>query len=356
MASFTRQDIRAALFDIGNEKSPGPDGYTSYFFKNAWNIIGEDFCQAIWEFFRTGKLLKQLNHCVISLIPKSKVATRVGEFRPISCCNMTYKVITKLLADRLGKVLPFIVDSAQSTFIQGRSMVENIHLAQELMRGYSRKRTTPKCTLKVDIRKAYDTISWSFLHEVLLQLEFPAVFVGWIMACVTSPSYSLRINGENVGFFKGKRGLRQGYPMSPCLFVLCMEYLSRSLNRETSRHRRCGFNFHAKCEQARISHLAFADDLRIFTRGDSDSVGLVCKVLEKFANTSGLKANALKSNIFLAGVEEQVREDIIQATGYLKGSLPFRYLGIPLSGEYLKMDDYAPLLDKVSSTLCSWGG
>ncbi|KAI5665828.1 hypothetical protein M9H77_15681 [Catharanthus roseus] len=127
--SYTREEIKEALFDIGNEKSPGPDGYTSYFFKRAWNVIGEDFCQAIWEFFRTGKLLKQLNHCVIALIPKTKRAEKVGDFRPISCCNVTYKVITKLLANRLNKVLPFIVDKAQSAFIQGRSMVENIHLA-----------------------------------------------------------------------------------------------------------------------------------------------------------------------------------------------------------------------------------
>lgn len=114
-------------------------------------------------------------------------------------------------------------------------MVKNIHLAQEIMRGYGRKRTTPKCTLKIDMKKKYDTISWDFLRRILQDMQFPNTFVDWIMACVTSPSYSLKINGEIVGFFKGKRGLRQGDPMSPSLFVICMEYLSRSLNRVTRR-------------------------------------------------------------------------------------------------------------------------
>lgn len=255
------------------------------------------------EFFRTGKLLKQLNHCIISLIPKSGRAALVGDFRPISCCNVVYKVITKLLADRMGSVLPLIIDKAQSAFVKGRSMVENIYLAQEIMRDYGRKRTTPKCTLKIDIRKSYDTISWGFSYGFLKELCFSDVFISWIMACVTSPSYSLNINGEIVGFFKGQRGLRQGDPMSPSLFVICMEYLSWSLNRVTSRNRRCGFNFHAKCELLRISNLVFTDDLMIFTRGDSSSVGLVCGVFSLFDGVSGLNANALKSNIFLAGVE-----------------------------------------------------
>lgn len=354
--AFSREDIRNALFDIGNDKSPGPDGYTSYFFKKSWNIVGDDLCRAVLEFFRTGKLLKQFNHCMITLIPKTTRATTVGDFRPIACCNVIYKVITKLLADRLGMVLPVIVDKAQSAFVQGRSMVENIHLAQEIMRGYGRKRTTPKCTLKIDLRKAYDTISWSFLHDILMQLRFPTEFVGWIMACVTTPSYSLRINGETVGFFKGKRGLRQGDPMSPSLFVLCMEYLSRYLNRVTTRNRRCGFNFHAKCEPLRISHLVFADDLMIFSRGDASSVQIICEGLEGFGDRSGLRANALKSNVILAGVEEYEKENILRVTGFTTGRLPFRYLGVPLSGEFLKLADFAPLLDKVTATLCSWAG
>lgn len=356
LAPFSKEDIKMALNDIGNEKSPGPDGYTAYFFKKAWDVVGEDFCATILEFFQTGKLLKQLNHCAITLIPKNDRAEAVGDYRPISCCNVIYKVITKLLADRLAKVLPHLIDAAQSGFVKDRLMVENIHLAQEIMRGYGRKRTAPKCTLKIDIRKAYDTISWEFLRAVLTEIRMPRRFVDWILECVTTASYSIKINGDLVGFFKGRRGLRQGDPMSPSLFVLCMEYLSRSLNRVTRRYRRGAYKFHPKCEPLRISHLAFADDLMVFARGDLSSVKTVWEAIQRFGKASGLHVNNLKSDIFLAGVDEELKQEILTFTGFSKGQLPFRYLGIPLSGEYLNLNDYAPMLNKISGILRAWGG
>lgn len=113
-------------------------------------------------------------------------------------------------------------------------MVENIILAQVLMWGYTRKRTSPKCTLKIDLRKAYYTISWEFLQYVLLALNFLKKLIRWVMACVTTPSFSLRVNGENFGFLESPRELRQGDPLCPFLFMICMKYLLRSLRKTTS--------------------------------------------------------------------------------------------------------------------------
>lgn len=173
---ITKEDIKAALFDVGNDRSPEPDRYASYFFKKAWNLE-DDFCAAVNEFFETGKLCRQANHSVISLIPKNAHAMTVSDFRPISCCNVFYKVITKLLAARLGVILPNIIEKAQSAFVKGRSVVENIHQTQEIMRGYTRKRTSSKYTLKIDIRKSYDTISREFSKKVLQALDFPVIFI-----------------------------------------------------------------------------------------------------------------------------------------------------------------------------------
>ena len=345
------QEIRKALFDIGDDKSPGPDGYTSCFFKKAWQIVGDDFCGAIEEFFSSGSLLKQCNHTVIALVPKAQHAPTVGDFRPIACCNVTYKVITKIIASRLGPVLDTIVDQAQAAFVEGRSMTENIHLAQELLRQYNRKRVSPRCLLKIDLRKAYDSIDWKFLENVLTGLGFPRKFIGWVMACVTTPTYSIALNGSLFGHITGRKGLRQGDPLSPFLFVLCLEYFSRSLKVVTENTH---FNYHPKCSQLKITHLAFADDLMLMARGDAISVGILMDCLNDFGDVSGLRANVSKSSLYTAGITGTELEEIKALTNIPTGTMPFRYLGIPLAAEKLKVNFYAPFIDKIAAYINAW--
>lgn len=128
-----------------------------------------------------------------------------------------YKIISKVLAKRLSMVLGIIVDPAQTAFIKDRSIVDNIHLAQELFRKYTRKNASPRCILKVDLQKAYDTVHWEFIHEALQYLKFPYMFIGWIMECVLTTAFSVSINGNLHGFFQGRRGLRQGI-LSPLTY------------------------------------------------------------------------------------------------------------------------------------------
>ncbi|XP_073021246.1 uncharacterized protein [Primulina eburnea] len=135
----TRAEVDAALFDIDNDKAPGSDGYGAFFFKSTWHIIGSDVSKAVFELFRNGKLLKQWNHSIISLIPKMAATSSVNDYRPISCCTVFYKIISKMLVNRLRQVIGNLVDGAQAGFIEGRSIVDNIHLAQELLRKYARK-------------------------------------------------------------------------------------------------------------------------------------------------------------------------------------------------------------------------
>ncbi|XP_022899293.1 uncharacterized protein LOC111412589 [Olea europaea var. sylvestris] len=137
------EEIKEALFGIGDNKSLGSVGYTSCFFKSTWGCIEHDFVEAIMKFFSLGSIPKQINHAVIALVPKSTHAPSVEDYRSISCCNVIYKVITKILASRLRPILGDIVDQAQAAFIEGRNMTENIHLTQELMRQYNRKRVVP---------------------------------------------------------------------------------------------------------------------------------------------------------------------------------------------------------------------
>lgn len=165
------------MFGIGKDKSPGPDWFTSAFFKRSWSVVGKLVTEAVNEFFVNDALLKQLNNAIVALIPKGKHAPKVGDFRPISCCNVVYKVVTKILAERLSPLLDGLLDKAQGAFVPGRSMADSVFLVQELIRRYSRKRVSPRAIIKIDLRKAFDTVDWDFLEEMLTALGFPDRFV-----------------------------------------------------------------------------------------------------------------------------------------------------------------------------------
>ena len=353
LKAISEEEIKVALFSIGEDKAPGPDGFSSCFFKKAWDIVGRDFSKAVMEFFSSGQILKQINHSVLALIPKSKDADRVEDFRPIACCNVVYKVISKIIASRLAPVLSSIVSPAQSAFVQNRSMIDNIFLLQELLRQYGRKRVSPRCILNVDLRKAFDSVDWGFVQDMLSALQFPPKFIGWIMACISTTSYSLSFNGSMHGFFKGQRGLRQGDPLSPYLFVLCLEYLSRDLGELQNNEE---FNFHPKCGSLKITHLAFADDLVLFSRGDPISVSLLMEKLNHFGDCSGLKISFSKSSFYSAGISQLDTDTIKGISGFSQGTFPFRYLGIPVAASRLTISQFSPMIDKISGYISAWAG
>lgn len=155
----TPQEVKQMVFSLNDNKAPRHDGYGSGFFKDAWSVIGEGITNVVLEFFENGALLKQLNSTQITLVPKVEAPKTTGDFRPIAFCNTLYKVISKLLCTRLSGVLPHLVSSNQSAFIEGRSIIENILICQDLIKYYKRSNASPRCLLKIDLRKAYDTIS-----------------------------------------------------------------------------------------------------------------------------------------------------------------------------------------------------
>ncbi|GJR10894.1 RNA-directed DNA polymerase, eukaryota, reverse transcriptase zinc-binding domain protein [Tanacetum coccineum] len=156
--NVSAQEVKSAMFSMGNNKSPGPDGYTAAFFKKAWDIVEDEVVKAVGECFINGRLLKEINHTIIALIPKVQNPMRVNDYRPISCCNVIFKCISKILANRIKESLKTLISPNQSAFVLGRSIADNILLTQELMHNYHLDRGVPRCAFKVDIQKAYDTV------------------------------------------------------------------------------------------------------------------------------------------------------------------------------------------------------
>jgi hypothetical protein len=346
------EEIRDTMFSMKSNKAPAPDGYTADFFKASWSMVGADVVEAIQDFFVSGKLLKEVNATILTLVPKKTNAETMGDFRPIACCNVIYKCITKILSNRMLPVLDSVVGRNQSAFIPGRSISENILLAQELVKNYHRKEGQPRCTMKVDLMKAYDSVDWDFILHCLSCFGFPSKFIKWIEVCITSPRFSISLNGSLVGFFRGAKGLRQGDPLSPYLFVIAMEVFSRVLEDHTSA--REGFKYHPRCSKLRLTHLCFADDLLIFSEANLSSIAVIKNALLEFEQISGLKANPSKSSLFCAGVSDEMRALLLEDLQMKEGLLPVRYLGIPLISSKLSAGDCKALVDRITGRINSW--
>ena len=168
-------------------------------------------------------MLREINCTNIALVPKVPNPGSMHDYRPISCCNTIYKCISKIIAARIKQCIPDIISPSQSAFVQGRSIADNVLIIQDLMLNYHRDMGPPRCALKVDIMKAYDTVSWGCIMNILSCMGTPTHLLRCIKACITTPSFSISINGELAGFFASKRGLRQGDPLSSFLFILTME-------------------------------------------------------------------------------------------------------------------------------------
>lgn len=347
---FTPEEIRTAFLSLPRNKTGGPDGYSAEFFITAWYVIGPEVTEAILEFFESGSLLKQWNSATLVLIPKIPNASSTTDFRPISCLNTVYKVISKLLASRLIAILPLMISKAQSAFLPGRLLAENVLLATDLVNGYNTQAATPRGMLKVDLRKAFDCLCWDFILASLRALAIPESYIALISECLTTASFSVCVNGATGGFFKSTKCIRQGDPLSPYLFVLAMESLSRLL---TSRYDSQDIGYHSRTEQLQISHLMFADDVMVFFDGCSNSLHRIVECLDDFASWSGLHMNIAKTELFTSGLD-QCETLAIANYGFTSGNLPIRYLGLPLMARKLKISEYAPLLNKITASMRAW--
>lgn len=339
------------MFSLNPNKAPGPDGLSSAFYKAAWSLIGAECVASIQHFFNSGFLPKTTNSTILSLVPKFPGATRITDYRPISCLNTIYKVISRLLVKRLKPILQELILPNQTAFVEGRLLVENTVLASELVNGYHRNKGLIKITIKFDIAKAFDTLSWDFLFSALDNFDLPEAFLNLLRACIRTTSFTVGYNGVVNGFLKGKRVLRQEDPLSPYLFVIAMNCLSMMLDKEA---RTGHLSYHHHCYKTKLTHLSFANDLLIFIDGSLEPVQRVLQILHEFELRSGLALSLQKSSFFASGLSEAEISAIQASTGMPCGILPMRYLGVPLCTKKLNLVNCEPLMQQIKAHFSSW--
>nr|XP_023915286.1 uncharacterized protein LOC112026812 [Quercus suber] len=297
---FCAEEVKTALFQMGPTKAPGPDG--------------NDVTNAVLDFLNTGLMLPELNYTHIVLIPKS-------------------------------------------AFVHGRLITDNVIVAYETlhaMHGW-KKGKKGALALKLDISKAYDRVEWAFLKGMLIKLGFPQGWINRIMGCVTSSSFSVWINGKAYGNFRPTRGLRQGDPLSPYLFLICAEAFSSLLTRVEGLGRIHGVSI---CRYApSISHLLFADDSLVFCQANQEEVQVISDVLELYAVTSGQCINFEKSSVYFSSNTSRGQRDWIKnSLGVVEVDKFESYLGLPTLIGRSKYQAFSFLKERVWKKIQGWKG
>ena len=210
MLPISKEQIRHTIFQISADKSSGQDGFMGSFCHEYWEVIGKDIMDMVKAFWFTRKLLRKVNHTHLVLIPKVSSPSNMSQLRPISLCNMVYKVIAKLLTNRMKKPMSHFISENQSAFVAGRYIQDNILLVHEILHSLNQQSDgdDKSVAMKLDVAKAYDRVDWSFLLAMMGALGFPPEFCPCIAECITTVTCNVLINGASTGFIQPHRGLR----------------------------------------------------------------------------------------------------------------------------------------------------
>ncbi|KAH0646562.1 hypothetical protein KY284_034446 [Solanum tuberosum] len=318
------EELKEVVYSMNPNSAAGPDGMNGYFFQKCWNIINKDLMAVIHAFFSGQMIPKYFSHACLILLPKVKNPNRLNEFRPISL-----------------------------SFVKGRSISENIMLAQEIIHQIKKPIIGSNVVIKLDMAKAYDRVSWSYICLILRKMGFEEIFIDMIWRIMANNWYSIILNGRRYGFFHSTRGLKQGDPLSPALFILGAEVLARSLNRLHQHPLYHGFYMEMSGPQ--INHLSFADDIIIFTSGRKDSLKLIMQTLTTYEKISGQLINKDKSHFLLhPNAFRTTCNRIKRYTGFHQKEAPITYLGCPLFIGRPRLIYFSELISKIMNRINGW--
>ena len=258
-----------------------------------------------------------------------------------------------MLANRFKGVLDKIISESQNSFVGGRKILDSVLIANECLDSRLKSRL-PGIVCKLDIEKAYDHVHWGSLLYLLKRMGFGTKWCRWIETCISSIQFSILVNGSLEGFFRCLRGIRQGDPLSPLLFLLVMEILSRMLRKVETEGLIQGFSAGGNANEGlRISHLLFADDTILFCDADSDQLLYIRMVRSCFEAVTGLRVNMAKSVMVPVGEVGNITL-LADCLDYRVGALPLTYLGMPLGAPYKTVSVWDPIIEKMKRRLASW--
>ncbi|PWA65487.1 hypothetical protein CTI12_AA335310 [Artemisia annua] len=312
--SFSRDEIKAALDQINGSKAPGPDGFNFFFIKKAWFFLEVEIVQIFQDFFDDA-------------------------------------TIPEVLANRIRKVLPEVVEENQCAFVEGRFILDGVMTVSELISDLKLNRTMG-LILKLDFAKAFDSVSWVFLSKVMSSMGFNSSFCNWVHSCVSSARISVLVNGSSYGIFNLERGLRQGDPLSPFLFLLVAKVLNKMIKYSLSNGNLKGIKINNGGDP--LTHIQFADDTILFGDNSLEEMATWKSILEQFGDASGLKLNWDKCQLFGINVsldELSLRAGIINCKADV---LPMSYLGFPIGSKGAKSKLWDVVIQKIKQRLAGW--
>lgn len=298
--------------------------------------------------------LQFINKSVICLIPKEPEAQVIKKFRPISLVNCSFKILSKLLTFRMEPILQRLIDYHQSAFLKNRYILDNVVLCHEVI--HHCKHTNQKgVVIKIDFEKAYDKINWNYLLRIMNDRGFGDQWISWMADWLVSSQSCVNINGELTPYFFCKRGVRQGDPLSPYLYNLAADSLSKLFMKSRESGQIMGLG--PPCDhQHSVTNCHYADDTILFLQANPRNVEVTWWLMMMFESVSSIKLNLEKTELYPINLDRAEANFLASVFRCKLSKFPFKYLGVPLSDVPLKNKDWGFLLDKFRNKLQGWKG
>ena len=346
---LTKEECLQALKSTETNKTPGSDGIPAEFYKVFWNDLSDLLVNSINFAYQTGQFSVTQRRGIIKLIPKKDAEPYfIKNWRPITLLNCDYKIATKAIANRLKKVLPNLVDNDQTGFLKDRFIGENIRLIDSIIH-YATANKAPGLLLFLDFEKAFDTVEWPFIQKTFKYYNFGQSLINWIKLCYHNTESCILNNGWASDFFKLERGVRQGCPLSPYLFILCVEVLADAIRKNQNVK-----GIFVNGNEIKISQ--YADDTTLILDGSKESLASSLHILDNFQRISGLKLNNKKTEALWIGANAEKEDKLCPERDlkWVKGKTKALGVWFSTNPDLTVELNYNEKLIKIKNSLSCW--